>query len=199
MKVCLLGAQGTGKTTLVNLFRKSCNVIDGIARNVIAHGGVGNQQGDFYSQRRIFKDYESALKVGGALKEGYLSTRSVIDVYAYTKYLEEHHNTELFNAASRGERILLMLEVWREMRAIKRWLRKNPDVVICYIPIQFGVEPDDVRSPDTKYQLTIDKIMKDTFDKLIEQGYIKHGYTIMGSLDQREKQLKEIIIREKYN
>ena len=61
MKICLLGAQGTGKSTLVNYFKWQCRVVDGIARNVIAHGGASNQKGDSYTQRRIFNDYKEAL------------------------------------------------------------------------------------------------------------------------------------------
>ena len=42
MKICLLGSQGTGKSTLINSFKEQYRVVDGIARNVIAHGGASN-------------------------------------------------------------------------------------------------------------------------------------------------------------
>lgn len=187
MKICLLGSQGTGKSTLVNSFREQHRVVDGIARNVIAHGGASNQTGDSYSQRRIFNDYIEALK------GDYLSTRSMIDVYAYTQYLVQHYKLVHYNPFSVGEYLLLRIELWRELRIIKKWLTKNPDVIICYIPVEFDPVEDGVRSLNKEYQKAIDKNMSDIFNELIRSCYISRGYFITGSLLNRIEQLKIII------
>lgn len=187
MKICLLGSQGTGKSTLVNSFREQCRVVDGIARNVIAHGGASNQTGNSYSQRRIFNDYREALK------GDYLSTRSMIDVYAYTQYLVQHYKLVLYNPFSVGEYLRLRIELWRELYIIKRWLSKNSDVVICYIPIEFDLVEDGVRSLNKEYQKAIDKNMNDIFNELMRSGYISRGYVITGPLQDRIAHLNLII------
>lgn len=187
MKICLLGSQGTGKSTLVNSFKEQYRVVDGIARNVIAHGGASNQTGDSYSQRRIFSDYMKALK------GDYLSTRSMIDVYAYTQYLAQHYDLVPYNPFSIGEYLLLKIELWRELYLIKRWLIKNPDVIICYIPIEFDLVEDGVRSLNKEYQRAIDRNMNNIFCKLILSCYISKGYVITGSLQDRIAYLKHII------
>lgn len=187
MKICLLGAQGTGKTTLVNSFKEQCRVIDGIARNVIAHGGASNQTGDSYSQRRIFNDYRKALK------GDYLSTRSMIDVYAYTQYLLQHYKLVHYNPFSVGEYLLLKIELWRELYLIKRWLSKNSDVIICYIPVEFDLVEDEVRSLNKEYQRAIDKNMRDLLNELIRGCYISRGYVITGPILNRIEHLKLII------
>lgn len=187
MKICLLGAQGTGKSTLVNYFKEQCRVVDGIARRVIAHGGASNQNGDSYSQRRIFNDYMEALR------GDYLSTRSMIDVYAYTQYLVQHYELVPYNPFSVGEYILLKIELWRELYLIKKWLSKNPDVIICYIPVEFDPVEDGVRSIDKEYQRAINKNMNDIFCKLILSCYISRGYVITGSLIDRIAHMEHII------
>ena len=193
MKICLLGSQGTGKSTLVNSIKKQYRVVDGIARNVIAHGEASNQKGDSYSQRRIFNDYREALR------GDYLSTRSMIDVYAYTQYLVQHYELVPYNPFSIGEYLLLKIELRRELYLIKRWLIKNPDVIICYIPIEFDLVEDGVRSLNKEYQRAIDRNMNDIFCKLILSCYISRGYTITGSLQDRIAHLKRIINIDQYN
>lgn len=189
MKICLLGAQGTGKTTLVNFFKDQCNVIDGIARNVIAHGGASNKEGNAYSQSWIFKDYMKALKE----HDDYLSTRSVIDVCAYTTYLARYKHVDFYNPISRGEKMRLILEAWIQKRRVKRWLKHNPETVICYIPAELAPTADGCRSIDVDYQKAIDRIMKELFDELCKEGYIKYGYTIKGDLSKRKIALESII------
>ena len=54
MRICLLGTQGTGKSTLAGLFKGEYKIIDNIARNVIKNGGKSNQDGDLDSQAQIF-------------------------------------------------------------------------------------------------------------------------------------------------
>ena len=173
MKICLLGAQGTGKSTLANLFRGEYKIIDNIVRDIIKKGGKSNQDGDLETQMRIFTEYMNALS-----DNDYISTRSVIDVLAYTMYLNlykrDHHDD---------------LAVYYQADRIKRWLKENPDVVICYIPIEFDIEDDGVRSINKEYQSEIDQLMRYLFNILD----IKHKYTITGNLDERKQQLAKII------
>lgn len=187
MRICLLGTQGTGKTTLLNQFSSQYYVIDNIARNVISKGGKSNQNGDTKTQKLIFNDYISTLQY----YKHYLSTRSMIDVCAYTYYL--YKNKHVTNLGTLIEKIKLYFELKREIHKTKSWFENNPDCVICYIPIEFDIENDGVRSIDTKYQKDIDTIMKYFFDNF----NLRNKYIIKGSIYQRTEQLYHII--DKHN
>ena len=188
MKICLLGSQGTGKTTLVNLFKGKVPVVDNVARKVIAVGGACNESGTAESQKQIFVDYLEALS-----QENFLSTRSVIDVLAYTTYLASNCTVDWLDNDSQERYKKLLNELWSERRKVKSWLEKNPEVVICYVPVEFEIEGDGVRSVNKDYQKKIDLIMKCLFDRYIKEGLIKYGYIIKGTIEERQKQLEEII------
>lgn len=188
MKICLLGAHGTGKSTLVNLFKDKYTVIDNIARKVIASGGASNESGTVTSQRQIFNDYLGALS-----QENFLSTRSVIDVLAYTAYLGQKCEVNWLDPKSQENYKNILLELREEQLEVKLWLEKNPDIVFCYVPVEFDPVEDGVRSVDKNYQKNIDLIMRCLFEQYKKDGLIKHSYVIQGTIDERYKQLEEII------
>lgn len=188
MKICLLGAQGTGKSTLINLFKDKVPVIDNVARKVIASGGASNESGTAASQKQIFNDYIEVLD-----QENYLSTRSVIDVLAYTAYLGQKCKVNWLDQKSQEKYGSLLYELEEERREVKSWLEKNPDVVICYVPVEFEIEEDGIRSVNKKYQQEIDNIMRGLFERYIKDGLIEYGYIIKGTIEERRKQLEMII------
>ncbi len=170
MKLCLLGAHGTGKSTLINHFRDKYNVIDGIARKCIKQGCSSSELGTYESQEQIFDSYLHALE-----KDDYISTRSVLDVLAYTAWLTRNKKIHFVQYASQLQ------------RTVSWWIR-NPEVIVCYVPIEFDIENDGTRSTDTGYQYEIDKEMKN----VLEQFSIPY-FTIAGTPKKRIKQLEEII------
>lgn len=173
MKICLLGTQGVGKTTLVNLYKDKYSIIDGVARRCIAAGHNSSERGDAAGQRAIFNAYLRALDEDG----DYISTRSVIDVLAYTRYLAKQRKDDELSFLA-----LLQKDL------VKNWLRRTPDVSICYIPIEFELEDDGVRSVDKNYQKAIDDEMRAIMDEL----HINH-YILRGNLDERRRRLDNIV------
>lgn len=184
MKICLLGAQGTGKSTLVSAFSNKYYTIDNIARSVAQRGGKINKNGTLSSQRKIFHDYLKALSID----EDYISTRSTIDVVAYTRFLYIKESNIIKKA-------LLWLEYFRELLITKFWLIRNEDVVIAYIPIEFDIEDDSIRDTDKNYQKVVDLIMYTLFHRLV----IPNRWIIKGSIDDRVRTLSSIISMTKEN
>ena len=99
MYIHFIGAQGTGKTTLLNqLAEESIKVDSGInfkiitnvVRNLVETEGVKiNKKGSSKSQNIIFEKYfDKFTSLDGYID--WVSDRSLIDVVAYTKYLYDH-------------------------------------------------------------------------------------------------------------
>ena len=170
MKICLIGTQGTGKSTLLNHFRDHYNVIDGVARRCITQGCDSSESGTWSSQCKIFNSYLRALD-----DENYISTRSVLDVLAYTAWL-----TKACKITS--------TQYFSQLQDTINWWNRNPDIIICYVPIEFEIEDDGVRSVDKTYQKEIDEEML----RILQQLKVPY-YTISGTVEQRVEQLKEII------
>ncbi len=170
MKICLIGTQGTGKSTLLNRFRDHYNVIDGVARRCITQGCDSSESGTWSSQCKIFNSYLRALD-----EENYISTRSVLDVLAYTAWLTK-----------KGK--IIPAQYLSQLQDTVLWWIRNPEVVICYVPIEFEIEDDGVRSVDKTYQKEIDKEML----YVLQQLKVPY-YSVSGTVEQRVEQLKEII------
>lgn len=184
MKICLLGAQGVGKSTLVSAFKDKYYTIDNIARSVAQQGGTINRNGTLSSQRKIFRNYLQALNTD----KDYISTRSTIDVVAYTIFL-------YIKESNKFKKFLLWLEYCRELIITKLWLIRNKDIVIVYIPIEFEIKDDSIRDTDKNYQKTIDLIMYNLFQEL----FIPNKWTVRGSIDDRVRMLNNIIHITKEN
>lgn len=179
LKINFVGSQGTGKSTLLESMRKDLEFKGlkfqtEIVRKLVKTKNLSiNESGDANSQRIFFNVYEKVLQ-----KTGYVSDRCLIDVYAYTNWLYDHKNTnsqELKN---------LYAEILRQRSSIR-----NRDFgLVIYFPIEFDIVADGVRSVNKEFQKEIDDIIVDTLTKF-DILY----FTITGSVEQRLKQLKEII------
>lgn len=174
-RIILTGAQGTGKTTILNHYKnQQYNIITEVVRNLAKKGVPINENGTYEGQNIIFQEYKRLL----SSKEDYMSDRGLTDVFGYSLYLQyinpwdcsvnklvEHQKVELVD-----------------------FLSKNPDVIFCYFPIEFPVENDGVRSVDEEYRKLIDRNIKFILDELSIPYY-----TISGELDKRLAQMNSII------
>lgn len=145
-RIIFTGAQGTGKTTVLNYFaEQGQNVITEVVRNLAKKGVKINKDGDEKGQGKIFKEYEKLL--GEITPEGYISDRGLIDVVAYTVYLCRHGKvSEKF--------------VEKQIKALKKFRAANPDITYCYFPIEFPVIADEVRDIDEDFRAEIDDIIQ---------------------------------------
>lgn len=179
LKINFVGSQGTGKSTLFELMKKDpefkgLKFQTEVVRKLVKTKNLSiNESGDANSQRIFFNASEKVIQ-----KTGYVSDRCLIDIYAYTNWLYDHKNTnsqELKN---------LYAEILRQRSSI----RNHDFGLVIYFPIEFDIVADGVRSANKEFQKEIDDIIVDTLTKF-DISY----FTITGSVEQRLKQLKEII------
>ena len=171
-RIILTGSQGTGKTTILNHYKEQgMNVITEIVRNLAKTGVKINEMGDEEGQNIIFSEYERLLND----KNEYMSDRGLTDVAAYTFYHVSQKK--------------IPIDVMRdELKRIREFFEKNPDIIVCYFPIEFLVVDDGVRSTDERFRDIIDKNIKFILDALS----IPYT-TITGTVEERIKQIDDIL------
>lgn len=182
VKINFVGAQGTGKTTLLEAARKDEVFKDfqfctEIVRDLVKKKNLSiNESGNAKSQKVFFDAYNKILN-----KDGYISDRCILDVHAYTNYLYDYKSSN-----SEKELRSLYKEILRENSILKS-LNKDSFGIIIYFPIEFELVDDGIRSLNVYFQEYIDQYIVNTLNK-----YQLPFYTIRGSVEQRLKQLKEI-------
>lgn len=165
----LIGAQGTGKTTLLKAFcEKHPEFVwsDGTSRPmklIRERLGLSKHQYQEANNLMAFDRYEMNKK-----QSNYITTRTLIDNYIYSKLAGYRDLVEELDYA------LCNLDF--------------RDIEYFYLPIEFGIEDDGVRSPDTSFQLQFD----------IEIFKAKHEFgfqitTLSGTVKERIKQLENYL------
>lgn len=181
VKINFVGAQGTGKTTLLEAARrdeyfKDFQFCTEIVRDLVKKKNLSiNESGNAKSQKVFFDAYNKILN-----KDGYISDRCILDVHAYTNYLYDYKSSN-----SEKEFQSLYKEILRENSILKS-LNKDSFGIIIYFPIEFELVDDGIRSLNVYFQEYIDQYIVNTLNK-----YQLPFYTIRGSVEQRLKQLKE--------
>ena len=151
MKINLTGTQGTGKTTVLNELSRiypQFNIITEVVRNLSSTGVKINEEGDNKSQYAIFSAYQELFEQN----KNYISDRGLVDVIAYDRYLYKHNKIN---------QIVLL----NHQQALRRFLKKNPDVIHVYFPIEFDLVDDGVRSTNKEFQKSIDNYIVDILNE----------------------------------
>lgn len=174
MKIIFTGAQGTGKTTILNHYKEQgYNTITEVVRKLSEEGVKINEMGDLKGQQKIFNEYNKLLNK----EESYISDRGLTDVAAYTVYL-----------GRKNDDMKLLIETIYQLVDISVFYKSNPDIITCYFPIEFPITADGVRSMDEEFRTEIDKNIKNSLEGL---GIQYH--TITGTVEERIKQIDKII------
>lgn len=172
MKHIYTGAQGTGKSTILNIFKeRGYNVITEVVRNLSKQGVKINEMGDRDGQERIFNEYKRLFKENS----NYISDRGLTDVCAYSYDLAKT-NPDIVRLAA------------DQLAEIKKFNKENPDVVYFYFPIEFPVVDDGVRSTDEVFRTHIDQLILAIL-KECEINYIE----VRGSVDERVKIIEKYL------
>lgn len=167
MKYIISGAQGTGKSSLINELKSKYKVIDSISRRLSKTQKI-NKEADTESQRIMFDTFKTEL-----LKDNYdIYDRGLVDVMAYTMYQFK------LGSVSKDE----FMRQWSE------FAKYSKDCIYFYLPIEFDVVDDGTRSLDEKYRKEIDTNIK----FLLDFFNIKY-YTISGCIGDRVRKIEEII------
>lgn len=178
-KVVMVGAQGTGKTTILSALQsvhvfcfRQFQFITEVVRELVKTNGIKiNEQGDDHTQKLIFNEY---LRKFNEIQQPYISDRGLIDVYSYTQYLYNQKNVS-----------------WDCMKEIDESMNKfyfgdtkekKTGILHIYFPIEFGVVDDGVRSTNEDFRTRIDTIIMDNLRQYVHEDFI---YEVNGSANLR--------------
>lgn len=174
VKVTLVGSQSTGKSTVLNYFRNTfLSPITEVARNLSKQGVKINEDGDKKSQDVIFQTYYDLL----SQDIDYISDRGLIDVIAYTSYLDD---TGKINDNHKT--------LADQLDKLSEFIKDNPDILVVYFPIEFPLVDDGVRSINESFRTSIDNRIKELL-KCFYSNYI----TVSGTVEERIKQVIDAI------
>lgn len=168
MKICISGAQSTGKTTLVNSLKdklEDFKFVTNITRSLKEKGFKINEDGDDSTQLNIQKIHTENLKLDGNV----VYDRSLLDGLVYTHYL--------FLNGKVSEETLKKVKKLFESSFYKYDL-------FCYIKPEFDIVEDNVRSTDVLFRNTIVHL----FDYYIDKYKLK-PLVIKGNVEQRVEQI----------
>lgn len=187
--VAVIGTANTGKTTFKNdvierfasdetFFPFTTNEID-YREKIKAEGLQINRNGNLRSQKIIFDCLaESVVKAAGDPSvRNFISDRSVIDAYVYTKYLMEH-NPE--SGITRGD-------LSDMMRSLEYFVRLYDTII--FFPLEdcqdVKVVDDNFRDTDLSFRTEIDRIFRNVLDDLLRRGHCRYVDAIKGSREER--------------
>lgn len=174
MKIIFTGAQGTGKTTILDYFKnQNYNVITEVVRKLSKEGVNINEMGDVEGQRKIFNTYVELFDNNNE----YVSDRGLTDVLSYTMYL---------SASSSSTEYDELLD--EQYNKLKEYCELNKDAIFFYFPIEFSVVDDGVRSTSDEFRKMIDSYILG----LLKELEI-HYYEVRGTIEERINFVKSII------
>lgn len=175
MRVAFVGSFSTGKTTLAHYFAREWDypLLPEAAREVADLGFPLDQNTTAETEVLIFlKQWRAEFA-----HNGFVADRSLYDVLAYADWMLEN------NPSDRKENHL-----WWEAREIATFnLRARYDYVF-YLPIEFPIVVDDLRSDDPAFQSNIDRRIV----RLLE-GHDVEYYSLSGSVEARCAEVKRIV------
>lgn len=174
-RICLVGSQGTGKSTVLNIFKeRNYPVITEVVRNLVKTQGITiNRDGDDAGQRLIFDTYEKLLGVD----KPYVSDRGLFDVCAYT-----------IDSCGQGK---VSKELEEELIGrLREFIKANEDIVYVYFPIEFPVVADGVRSTDENYRKMIDSLI---YELLFRYAPAHQVMVVSGTPEERYNQIMDFV------
>lgn len=171
-KVILTGAQGTGKTTLMNALCEDGTKTLSVARDMATSTGWNAETGTTAEyQKELYKTLKKEL----SSKKNFVSDRGLTCVAAYT-----------FDKAVEGSIPKKVAD--RQYLDTVKFAQEHPDVLVVYVPVEFDPVDDGVRSTDVIKQARIDFFIKNILDTA-QIPYI----TVHGTVEERKTQVEEAL------
>ena len=167
-RIILTGAQGTGKTTLMNALAADGTRTISHIRKHAEEQGIDITTASEAGQKEFFKSLKKEL----SSKLNYISDRGLTCVAAYT-----------FDKAIAGEISKKVAD--KQYMDIVKFHTDNPDILLVYVPIEFPLEDDGTRSIDPEFQAKIDFLIKN----ILDTSNIKY-ITVTGTVEERLAQIE---------
>ena len=167
-RIILTGAQGTGKTTLMNELAKDGTRTISHIRKHAAEKNINITSASEAGQKEFFKSLKKEL----SSKRNYISDRGLTCVAAYTfeKAISEDIPKKVAD---------------KQYMDIVKFHTENPDILLVYVPIEFEIEDDGTRSIDQEFQTKIDFLIKN----ILDTSGVKY-ITVTGSVEERLAQIE---------
>lgn len=175
MKIAFTGAQGVGKTTLLDILEKCFNYdelvkfIRNITRNTAKEAKYLNRQGDDSIQLALMEAHAIVMNS----PYNFIMDRCVLDVFVYTYQL--YQNKKVSESA------------FKECETMFKKYINDYDCLL-YIRPEFPISGDEFRSGDVQYQWEIASL----FDKIISD-YQVPVIQLTGTIGDRLKKVLKII------
>lgn len=151
MRIMLTGAQGVGKTTLLDSLKEQKELegyefVREVVRDLMAKGFKINENGTDETQLAVMEAHIENLK-----KDKAIFDRGILDCLVYTRYLYEHGKIKESTLNKVAE-------------ATKKYIDAYD--VIFYIAPEFDIVPDGVRSTQVEFRDEIVGIFEQTIKDL---------------------------------
>lgn len=175
MKIVFTGAQGVGKTTLLDIMEKcltytaDLEFVRNFTRNIAKTGLSINKDGTSSTQLSIMKAHKDIV----SKKDNFVMDRCALDGFVYTTYLHRSGKVGV--------------EVLNECEEIFQQCIGRYDIIF-YIRPEFPVTGDDYRSADESYRNEI----ADIFEELIKE-YNVPVILVSGTVGDRLKTVQDTL------
>lgn len=176
VRIAFTGAQGTGKTTLVEAFKHSglfddYDYFGNVTRKLKARGFKINEAGSDETQLALIDIHEDNLK-----SDCFFTDRCIIDCYVYGTY--------------QYEKGLVSKETEDKMHTALLELVPRYDLIF-YLTPEFDLVDDGVRSTNIDFREDICKIFDNTIFKVLKNS--SNIVRLSGSVSERFKEALEVI------
>lgn len=171
MKIGFVGTHSTGKTSLAKALIERLpefTLSTGASRWVKEMGFPINEDGTDQAQTLIFMRHLHNM----IQSDNVISDRTVYDGMAYSKWTHEH-----------GQLTDAGLEVAKNYF---KFMSASMYDLLLYVPIEFDVEDDGVRSIDENFRNDIDRMIFESYNHDFDA-------TITGTLEERVEQVLKLI------
>lgn len=185
MRVFLCGAQGTGKSTLVNQLPSHLKLErkDSFSKRFLDNDPfIQTKDNVGYDE---FQDKILLFCLSEYVNHNdFISSRSIIDSYAYLSANESKHEIVLKNILTHYSEYLF-----------------NDDDIYVYLPVEFKISTanNENRNTDAEYQAAVDVQMRRYFDKFSRTHHKSQFIILEGDIKTRLEKLIDIIstVKEK--
>lgn len=172
-RIILSGASGTGKSTVLNLFKEAgYPVVTEVVRTLIKEKGIViNEQAPDESQMLIFEGVMDSIR-----GNKFVADRGLADVLGYSEVGYTRGNIS-GNVFAKQQELAL------------KFTHDNPDIIYIFFPVEFDIVADGIRSTDEVYRGQTSQAIENWVCSLSKNQYL----TVHGTPEERFRQILDYV------